>query len=170
MSLYPLSGKEESLGYCISWHLLNVLISQELNEIIGFNLIFNIIIHVMLKTIPFTFLVLFRGKQVWTKIYVSSVHWHCTFQSYNISENFQQINYCMTVFPTVNWSWMDIWSSKGVQITGPSIKFTGHSHIPQKRCLDSYWSLGPVMNNLLLGQTNLYWTLQHVRLPYKWKC
>ena len=86
-----------------------------------------------------------------------------TFQSYNISENFQQINYCMTVFPTVNWSWMDIWSSKGVQITGPSIKFTGHSHIPQKRCLDSYWSLGPVMNNLLLGQTNFYWTLQHVR-------
>jgi hypothetical protein len=58
MSLYPLSGKEESLGYCISWHLLNVLVSQELNEIIGFNLIFNIIIHVMLKTIPFTFLVL----------------------------------------------------------------------------------------------------------------
>ena len=67
------------------------------------------------------------------------------------------------VFPKVNWSWMDIWSSKGVQITGPSIKFTGHSHAPQRRCSDSYWSFGPVMNNLLLDQTNFYWTLPHVR-------
>jgi len=25
-----------------------------------------------------------------------------------------------TVLPKVNWSWMDIWSIKGVQITGPS--------------------------------------------------
>ena len=50
-------------------------------------------------------------------------------------------------------------SSKGVQITGPSIKFTGHS---QRRCSDSYWSIGPVMNILLLDQTNFYWTLPHV--------
>jgi hypothetical protein len=66
------------------------------------------------------------------------------------------------VFPTVNWSWMDIRSSKGVRITGPSIKFTGHSHTPL-RCSDCYWSFGPVMNNLLLDQTNFYWTLPHVR-------
>jgi len=55
------------------------------------------------------------------------------------------------VVPKVYWSWMDIWFSKGVWITGPSIKFTGHSHTPQRRCSDSYWSFGPVMNNLLLG-------------------
>jgi hypothetical protein len=42
---------------------------------------------------------------------------------------------------------MDIRSSKGVRITGPNTKFTGHS---QRRCSDSYWSFGPVMNNLLL--------------------
>ena len=58
---------------------------------------------------------------------------------------------------------MDVQSSKGVRITGPSIKFTGHSHTPQRRYLDSYWSFGPVMNNLLLDQTNFYWTLPHVR-------
>jgi len=58
---------------------------------------------------------------------------------------------------------MDIWFSKGVQITGPSMKFTGHSHAPQRRCSDSYWPFGPVMNNLLLDQTNFYWTLPHVR-------
>jgi hypothetical protein len=46
---------------------------------------------------------------------------------------------------------MDIPSSKGVRITGPTIKFTGHSHTPQRRCSDSYWSFGPVMNNLLLA-------------------
>jgi hypothetical protein len=45
---------------------------------------------------------------------------------------------------------MDIRSDKGVRITGPSIKFTGLSHTPQRRCSDSYWSFGPVMNNLLL--------------------
>jgi hypothetical protein len=28
---------------------------------------------------------------------------------------------------------------------------------------DSYWSFGPVMNNLLLDKTNFYWTLPHVR-------
>jgi hypothetical protein len=56
-----------------------------------------------------------------------------------------------------------IQSSKRVRITGPSIKFTGHSHTPQRRYLDSYWSFGPVMNNLLLDQTNFYWTLPHVR-------
>ena len=38
--------------------------------------------------------------------------------------------YSNTVFPKVNWSWMDIWSSKGVWVTGPSIKFTGLSHTP----------------------------------------
>jgi len=50
---------------------------------------------------------------------------------------------CITrcpVFPKVNWSWMDIRSSKGVQITGPNIKFSGHSYTPQRRCSDSYWS------------------------------
>ena len=36
----------------------------------------------------------------------------------------------ITVFPNVNWSWMDIQSSKGVQITGPSTKFIEHSHAP----------------------------------------
>jgi len=39
---------------------------------------------------------------------------------------------------------------KGVRITGPSIKLTGLSHTPQRRCSDSYWSFGPVMNKLLL--------------------
>jgi hypothetical protein len=39
----------------------------------------------------------------------------------------------ITVFPKVNWSWMDIQSSKGVWITGPSTKFIGHSHTPQRR-------------------------------------
>ena len=68
----------------------------------------------------------------------------------------------ITVFPKVNWNWMYIRSSKGVQITGPSIKFTGHPHTPQRRCSDSYWSFGPVMNNLLLDQTIFYWTLPHV--------
>ena len=58
---------------------------------------------------------------------------------------------------------MDIQSSKGVQITGPCIKFTGHSHTPQRRCSDYYWSFGPVMNDLLLDQTNFNWTLPHVR-------
>jgi hypothetical protein len=43
------------------------------------------------------------------------------------------------------------------------MKFTGHSHTPQKRCSDSYWSFGPAMNNLLLNQTNIYWTLPHAR-------
>ena len=62
------------------------------------------------------------------------------------------------VFPKVNWSQ----SYKGVRITGCSIKFTGHSHTPQRRCSDSYWSLGPIMNNLLLDQTNFYWILPHV--------
>ena len=57
---------------------------------------------------------------------------------------------------------MDILSSKGVRITGSGIKFTGHSHTPQRRCSDSYWSIGPVMNNLLLDLTNFYWTLTHV--------
>ena len=45
----------------------------------------------------------------------------------------------------------------------PSIKFTGHSHTPQRRCSDSYWSIGPVINNLLLDQTDFYWSLPHVR-------
>ena len=48
---------------------------------------------------------------------------------------------------------MDIRSSKGVQITKPSIKLTGYSLTPQGRCSDSYWSFGPVMNDLLLDQT-----------------
>ena len=43
------------------------------------------------------------------------------------------------------------------------MKFTGHSHTPQKKCSDSYWSFGPAMNNLLLDQTNIYWTLPHAR-------
>ena len=73
------------------------------------------------------------------------------------------------VFPKVNWSWMDIRSSKGVQITGPSIMFTGHSHTRQRRCSDSYWSFGPVMNNFLLVQANFYWTLPHVWLTMPWE-
>ena len=67
------------------------------------------------------------------------------------------------VFPKVNWGWMDIWSSNGVRINRPRIKFTGHSHTSQRRYSDSYWSFGQVMNNLLLDQTNFYWTLPHVR-------
>ena len=71
------------------------------------------------------------------------------------------------VFPKVNKSWMGIRSSKVsrcvVRITGPSIMFTGHSHTPQRRCSDSYWSFGSVMNNISLDQTNFYWTLPHVR-------
>ena len=69
----------------------------------------------------------------------------------------------LTVFPKVNRSWMDIRSSIGVWISGPSIKFIGHSHTPQRRWSDSFWSFGPVMNKLLLDQTNFYWTLPHVR-------
>jgi len=76
---------------------------------------------------------------------------------------FKLQNTWMTVFPKVNWSWMDIRSSKGVRITGPNIKFTGHSHTPQRRGSDSYWSFGPIMNNLLLDQTNIYLTLSYVR-------
>jgi hypothetical protein len=45
----------------------------------------------------------------------------------------------------------------------PNSKFTGHSYTPQRRCSDSYWSFGPVMNNLLLDQSNYYRTLPHVR-------
>jgi hypothetical protein len=71
-------------------------------------------------------------------------------------------NISATVFPKVNWSWMDIRSTKGVRITGPSIKFKGHSHTPQRGCSDLYWSFGPVMNNLLLDQTIFYRTLPHV--------
>ena len=71
-------------------------------------------------------------------------------------------NISVTVFPTVNWSWMEIRSSKGVRITGPSIKFKGHSHTPQRGCSDLYWSFGSVMNNLLLDQTIFYRTLPHV--------
>ena len=56
---------------------------------------------------------------------------------------------------------MDIRSSKGVRITGPRVKFTGHSQ--QRRCSDYYWSFGPVKTNLLLDQANFYWTLPHVR-------
>jgi hypothetical protein len=52
--------------------------------------------------------------------------------------------------PKVNWSWMDIRSSKRVWITGPSIKFTWHSHTPQRRCSGFYWSFVPVTNHLLL--------------------
>ena len=77
------------------------------------------------------------------------------------------IHYYKTVFPKVNWSWMDIRSSRRVWITGPSIKFTGHSHTSQSRCSDSYWSFGPVMNDLLLDKTNFYWTLPHVRLTMR---
>ena len=45
---------------------------------------------------------------------------------------------------------MDIRSSKGVRITGPRVKFTGHSHIQQIPT----GLVGPVMNKLLLDQTN----------------
>jgi hypothetical protein len=38
----------------------------------------------------------------------------------------------VSVFPKVNWSWMDIRSSKGVRITGPSIMFTVHLHTVKK--------------------------------------
>ena len=84
---------------------------------------------------------------------------HDTLTSYNIpfevmSPNWWRTIYLGPVFPKVACRWMDIWSSKGVRITGPSIKFTGHSHIPQRRCSDSYWSFGPVINNLLLDQNN----------------
>jgi len=36
-------------------------------------------------------------------------------------------------------------SSTGVQITGPSITFTWHSHTPRRRFSDTYWSFGQVM-------------------------
>ena len=36
------------------------------------------------------------------------------------------------------------------------------TYAPQRRCSDSYWSFGPVMNNLLQDQTNFYWTFPHV--------
>ena len=54
---------------------------------------------------------------------------------------------------------MDIRSSKGVGITVPSIKFTGHSHTPKRRCPDSCWSFGQVMNNLLLDIPHVRQTL-----------
>jgi len=50
----------------------------------------------------------------------------------------------ITAYPKINWRWMDIRSSKGVRITGPRIRFTGHSHTQQRRRSDSYWSFGPV--------------------------
>jgi len=37
------------------------------------------------------------------------------------------------------------------------------TYAPERRCSDSYWSFGPVMNNLLQDQTNFYWTFPHVR-------
>ena len=74
---------------------------------------------------------LIYNRNLWCSLYIISSIWS-------------------TVFPKVNRSWMNIQSNKGVQITGPSIKFIGHSHTPQRRCSDSYWSLDPVMNNLLL--------------------
>jgi hypothetical protein len=80
-------------------------------------------------------------------------YWHWT----------EPLKTAIWVFPKVNWSWMDSRSSKGVWITGPRIKFTGHSHTPERRSSDSYWSFGPVINNLLLDQANFYWTLPHVR-------
>jgi hypothetical protein len=84
-----------------------------------------------------------------------------TIQIYTKNEKPAQIH--LPVFPKVNRSLMNIRSSKGIQITGSSIKFTGHSHTPQRRCSDSYWSFGPVMNNLLLDKPSFYWTLPHVR-------
>jgi hypothetical protein len=65
---------------------------------------------------------------------------------------------------------MDIRSSKGVQITGPNTKFTGHSQPPQRRCSAFYWSVGPVMYNLLLDQTNFYRTLPHGRQTLGMTC
>ena len=58
-------------------------------------------------------------------------------------------------------------------MTGTSIKFTGDSHTPKRRCSDSYWSCGQVMNNLLLdiphvrqtlGMTVSEETLRHTRI------
>jgi hypothetical protein len=49
-----------------------------------------------------------------------------TIQIYTKNEKPAQIH--LPVFPKVNRSLMNIRSSKGMQITGPSIKFTGHSH------------------------------------------
>ena len=43
---------------------------------------------------------------------------------------------------------MDIRSSKGVRFTGPSIKFTGYSQTPQRRCSESYWTLPHVRRTL----------------------
>jgi hypothetical protein len=74
-----------------------------------------------------------------------------------------QNSYVVPVILKVYWSWMDRRASKGVWITWPNINFTGHAHTPQRRCSDSYWSFGPVINNLILDQTNIYWTLPHVR-------
>ena len=70
------------------------------------------------------------------------------------------------MLPKVNWSWMDIRSIKGVGITGPSTRFIGHSYTPQRSCSDSYWLFGLVMNNLLLDQSNFYWTLSDI--PREW--
>jgi len=59
------------------------------------------------------------------------------------------------VFPKVNWSWMDIRSSKGVWITGPSIKFTGHSHTPQSKIKYLFVSrTWPTIRNVTTG--NIY--------------
>ena len=72
----------------------------------------------------------------------------------------------LAVFPKVNWSWMNNRSSTG--ITGLSIKFTGHSHTPQRRCSDSYRSFNFVLQWITfywpMDQTNFYWTLPHVWL------
>jgi len=98
-------------------------------------------------------LVLEKEKKMNTK-YQASFHCKCYWSIFKI--------HIYPVFFKVNWSWMDIRSSKEVRITGPSIKFIKHSLTQQRRCSDSYWSFCPVMNNLLLDQTNFYWTLPNV--------
>jgi hypothetical protein len=89
--------------------------------------------------------------------------WNCWPSLFKLSFHNIQLWSSISVFLKENLSLQDIRSSKGVWITGTSIKFTGHSHIPQKRCSDSYCSFGLVMNNHLLDQTNFYWTLPYVR-------
>ena len=97
----------------------------------------------------------FSKRKKMNSKYQASFHYNCYWSRLK--------THIYAVFFRVYWSWMDILSSKEVQITGPSIKFTRHSHTQQRRCSDSYWSFCPVMNNLLLDQTNFYWTLPNVR-------
>ena len=52
---------------------------------------------------------------------------------------------------------------KKYELLDPALSLQDIHILHRKWCSNSYWSFGPVMNNLLLNQTNFYWTLPDVR-------